>query len=73
MKIGVSVFFPNQSDWPRFLTMERGENGRPRPEKADHEVWAQNLKTSRLAEELEFSSLWTIKHRVDDDQSRESG
>jgi hypothetical protein len=53
--------------------MERGENGRPRPEKADHEVWAQNLKTSRLAEELEFSSLWTIEHRVDDDQSRESG
>ena len=22
MKIGVIVFFPNQSDWPRFLTME---------------------------------------------------
>lgn len=64
MKIGVSVFFPNQSDWPRFLRMERGENGRSRPEKADHDVWTENLKTARLADERGFSSLRTIEHRV---------
>jgi len=64
MKIGVSVFFPNQGDWSRFLAMERGEDGPPHPRKADHEVWAENLKTARLAEELGFSSLWTIEHRV---------
>jgi hypothetical protein len=44
--------------------MERGENDRPSPEKADHDVWAENLKTARLAEELGFGSLWTIEHRV---------
>ena len=64
MKIGVSIFFPNQSDWPRFLAMERGEEGPPRPKKPDHDVWAENLKSARLAEELGFSSLWTIEHRV---------
>jgi alkanesulfonate monooxygenase SsuD/methylene tetrahydromethanopterin reductase-like flavin-dependent oxidoreductase (luciferase family) len=64
LNIGVSIFFPNQSDWPRFLAMERGEEVPPRPKKADHEVWAENLKSARLAEELEFSSLWTIEHRV---------
>jgi len=60
----VSVFFPNQGDWPRFLAMERGEDGPPRPKKADHDVWSENLKTACLAEELGFSSLWTIEHRV---------
>ena len=64
MKIGVSVFFPNQGDWPRFLAMERGEGGPPRPKKPDHDIWAENLKPARLAEELGFSSLWTIEHRV---------
>ena len=44
--------------------MERGENSRPRPEKAYHEVWAENLKNARLVEELEFSSLWSIEHGV---------
>src|SRR5436190_1295870 len=43
MKIGVSVFFPNQSDWPRFIAMEQGQDGPSRPKKADHEVWAENL------------------------------
>ena len=60
MKIGVSVFFPNQSDRPRFLATERGEDAPPRPKTADHDVWAENLETARLAEELGFSSLWTM-------------
>jgi alkanesulfonate monooxygenase SsuD/methylene tetrahydromethanopterin reductase-like flavin-dependent oxidoreductase (luciferase family) len=64
MEIGVSVFFPNQSDWPRFLAMEGGENGPPHPKKVDYDVWAENLKTAGLAEDLGLSSLWTIEHRV---------
>lgn len=64
MDIGVSVFFPNQRDWPRYLAMEGGAGGPARPEKPDHQVWAENLKVARLADELGFDSLWTIEHHV---------
>ena len=64
MDIGVSVFFPNQRDWSRYLTMEGGAAGPARPEKLDHEVWAENLKVARLADELGFDSLWTWDHLI---------
>lgn len=64
MEIGASLFFPNQSDWARFLAAERGENVPSHPSKADHEVWAENLKAARLIEQLGFDSLWTIEHHV---------
>jgi alkanesulfonate monooxygenase SsuD/methylene tetrahydromethanopterin reductase-like flavin-dependent oxidoreductase (luciferase family) len=61
MRAGVSLFFQNSEDWPRFLA---GENGERTAGPHDAEKWIEDLRFGELADELGFDSLWTVEHHV---------
>ena len=58
MKIGVTTFAQNFSDWERHLA---GEFERP-PKVSDSQVYDDELRLAELVEPLGFDSLWTVEH-----------
>ncbi|MGW4339524.1 LLM class flavin-dependent oxidoreductase [Rhodococcus koreensis] len=64
MKIGVSLFAQNYTDWDRFEAIERGERhleSQP-PTVLDSQIYAEQFRLGRLVEPLGFDSLWTVEH-----------
>ena len=61
MKVGVSLFMQNYSDWDRFEQMEKGADAGPAPVR-DATIYAEDLHLGRLVEPLGFDSLWTVEH-----------
>ncbi|MDO8212021.1 LLM class flavin-dependent oxidoreductase [Conexibacter sp. CPCC 206217] len=64
MKVGLSLYIQNYPDWDRFNALERGEDVPPLEPNTDAQVWAEELETVLMIEELGFDSLWTVEHHV---------
>ncbi len=62
MRVGVTIFNQNYVDWDRYEAEERGESVPARPTKSDREVFNEELRIARAADELGFDSVWTIEH-----------
>jgi alkanesulfonate monooxygenase SsuD/methylene tetrahydromethanopterin reductase-like flavin-dependent oxidoreductase (luciferase family) len=58
MRVGVSLFFQNFTDFDRFLA---GAYDQP-PSVPDAQVYEENLRLGDLVEPLGFDSLWTVEH-----------
>jgi alkanesulfonate monooxygenase SsuD/methylene tetrahydromethanopterin reductase-like flavin-dependent oxidoreductase (luciferase family) len=58
MHAGITLFFNNFYDWPRYLAREFD---RP-PETSDAQILVQNLALGDMAEPLGFDSIWTVEH-----------
>jgi alkanesulfonate monooxygenase SsuD/methylene tetrahydromethanopterin reductase-like flavin-dependent oxidoreductase (luciferase family) len=61
MKVGVSLFMQNYTDWDRFERIESGAPTSPVAE-PDWKIYADELALGRLAEPLGFDSIWTVEH-----------
>jgi len=61
MKVGVTLFMQNYTDWDRFESAERGASIGP-PKIADWKVYEEDLHLGRLVEPLGFDSLWSVEH-----------
>ncbi|MDO8187937.1 LLM class flavin-dependent oxidoreductase [Conexibacter sp. JD483] len=64
MKVGLSLYIQNYADWDRFNALERGEQVPPLEPNTDAQIWAEELETVAMIEELGFDSLWTVEHHV---------
>jgi len=61
MKVGVSLFMQNYTDWDRFESIERG--GEIVPARIhDSQIYAEELRLGKQVEALGFDSLWTVEH-----------
>jgi alkanesulfonate monooxygenase SsuD/methylene tetrahydromethanopterin reductase-like flavin-dependent oxidoreductase (luciferase family) len=61
MKVGVSLFMQNYTDWERYERAERGEAVGP-PAIPDWKIYEDELRLGRLVEPLGFDSLWSVEH-----------
>lgn len=62
MKVGVTLFVQNYTDWDRFEAAERGESVASRPEYPDQQRFHDDLKIALAAENLGYDSVWTVEH-----------
>ena len=60
MKVGVSLFIANYTDWERY---EAKATDTP-PAKPDSEVYAEALRLGDLIEPLGYDSIWSVEHRT---------
>ncbi|MSQ11489.1 MAG: LLM class flavin-dependent oxidoreductase [Dehalococcoidia bacterium] len=58
MKVGVTLFAQNYTDWDRF---QSGAFTR-KPKVPDHQAYYEDLKIGELAEPLGFDSVWSVEH-----------
>jgi alkanesulfonate monooxygenase SsuD/methylene tetrahydromethanopterin reductase-like flavin-dependent oxidoreductase (luciferase family) len=61
MKVGVSLFMQNYTDWDRFESIEKGGAIVP-PRIHDSQIYAEDLRLGRLIEPLGFDSIWSVEH-----------
>jgi alkanesulfonate monooxygenase SsuD/methylene tetrahydromethanopterin reductase-like flavin-dependent oxidoreductase (luciferase family) len=61
MKVGVSLFMQNYTDWDRFEAIERGGAIVP-PRIHDSQIYEEDLRLGRLIEPLGFDSIWSVEH-----------
>jgi alkanesulfonate monooxygenase SsuD/methylene tetrahydromethanopterin reductase-like flavin-dependent oxidoreductase (luciferase family) len=62
MKVGVTLFVQNYSDWDRFEAAERGESVASKPAESDQKRFMDDLKLALAAEPLGYDSVWTVEH-----------
>ena len=62
MRVGVTIFNQNYTDWDRYEAEERGESVSQTPAKPDREIFYEELNLARIADEVGFDSVWTIEH-----------
>ena len=61
MKVGVTLFAQNYTDWDRFEASERGE-GAGAASIPDAQIYQEELHIGRLVEPLGFDSIWAVEH-----------
>jgi alkanesulfonate monooxygenase SsuD/methylene tetrahydromethanopterin reductase-like flavin-dependent oxidoreductase (luciferase family) len=61
MKVGVSLFMQNYTDWDRYEAIEHGGTI-TRPRVHDSQIYADDLRLGRMVEPLGFDSLWSVEH-----------
>jgi len=62
MKVGVTLFVQNYSDWDRFEAAEKGKPVASRPDFADQKRFHNDLVVAKAVEPLGFDSVWTVEH-----------
>ena len=63
MKIGVSLFAQNYTDWDRFEALERDPSRAWEPPKIpDSQIYREQFQLGHMVEPLGFDSLWTVEH-----------
>lgn len=62
MRVGLSIFMQNYTDWSRFEAAERGEAVPPIPGIDDQSIFAEDVRIGLLSDELGFDSLFTVEH-----------
>lgn len=62
MKVGISLFVQNCSDWDRFEAREARTSDSEAMPVTDAQVFEEDLVIGSLAEPLGFDSLWTVEH-----------
>jgi alkanesulfonate monooxygenase SsuD/methylene tetrahydromethanopterin reductase-like flavin-dependent oxidoreductase (luciferase family) len=58
MRVGVTLFAQNYSDWDRFYDGSWDDN----PKVSDAEIYEQEIEIGALVEPLGFDSMWTVEH-----------
>jgi alkanesulfonate monooxygenase SsuD/methylene tetrahydromethanopterin reductase-like flavin-dependent oxidoreductase (luciferase family) len=61
MKVGVSLFAQNYTDWDRFEAAESQADDKPQ-KISDAQIYREQFKLGKLVEPLGFDSLWTVEH-----------
>lgn len=64
MRVGVTLDFQNHHDWERFEAYERGDDVPALPAIPDRQIWEEDLRLIRLADELGYDSFWLVEHHV---------
>ena len=62
MKVGVTLFAQNYTDWDRFEAVEAGVTDAPPPRVVDAQIYQEQFRLGDLVEPLGFDSLWTVEH-----------
>jgi alkanesulfonate monooxygenase SsuD/methylene tetrahydromethanopterin reductase-like flavin-dependent oxidoreductase (luciferase family) len=63
MKVGVSLFAQNYTDWDRYEAIEaKAEDENKPPRISDAQIYAEQFRLGKLVEPLGFDSLWTVEH-----------
>jgi alkanesulfonate monooxygenase SsuD/methylene tetrahydromethanopterin reductase-like flavin-dependent oxidoreductase (luciferase family) len=61
MKVGVTLFMQNYTDWGRFESIEHGGPVEPAAV-TDARIYADELHLGSLIEPLGFDSIWSVEH-----------
>jgi alkanesulfonate monooxygenase SsuD/methylene tetrahydromethanopterin reductase-like flavin-dependent oxidoreductase (luciferase family) len=61
MKVGVTLFMQNYTDWDRFEAAEAGAEITP-ARVSDSTIYEEELYLGKLVEPLGFDSLWSVEH-----------
>ena len=63
MKVGVTLFAQNYTDWERFEEVEAdpSKEGTP-PRISDTQIYREQFQLGDMVEPLGFDSLWTVEH-----------
>src|SRR4029077_3092263 len=61
MKVGVTLFMQNYTDWDRFEAAEAGAEIMP-ARVSDSTIYEEELYLGKLVEPLGFDSLWSVEH-----------
>jgi alkanesulfonate monooxygenase SsuD/methylene tetrahydromethanopterin reductase-like flavin-dependent oxidoreductase (luciferase family) len=64
MRCGITLYLQNYPDWGRFGALERGEDVPPLEPNTDAQIWAEEIETGVMIDELGFDSIWTVEHHV---------
>jgi alkanesulfonate monooxygenase SsuD/methylene tetrahydromethanopterin reductase-like flavin-dependent oxidoreductase (luciferase family) len=64
MRVGVTMYIQNYSDWDRFNALERGEDVPPLEPNTDAVIWDEEIDAALQVEELGFDSLWVVEHHA---------
>ena len=64
MRCGVTLYIQNYPDWDRFEALERGDETPALEPNTDAQIWAEEIDTGVMIEELGFDSLWAVEHHV---------
>ncbi len=62
MKVGVTLFAQNYTDWDRFEAIEAGAADVPGQRILDAQIYQEQFHLGDLVEPLGFDSLWTVEH-----------
>lgn len=62
MKVGVTLFAQNYTDWDRYEAIEAGATDIPSQRISDSQVYREQFHLGDLVEPLGFDSLWTVEH-----------
>ena len=62
MKVGVTLFAQNYTDWDRFEAVEAGATDAPPQRISDAQIYQEQFHLGDLVEPLGFDSLWTVEH-----------
>ncbi len=62
MKVGVTLFAQNYTDWDRFEAVEGGATDAPVQRILDAQIYQEQFHLGDLVEPLGFDSLWTVEH-----------
>jgi alkanesulfonate monooxygenase SsuD/methylene tetrahydromethanopterin reductase-like flavin-dependent oxidoreductase (luciferase family) len=64
MKVGVSLFAQNYTDWDRFEAIENGDRSLEAvpPKVLDSQIYSEQFRLGDHVEPLGFDSLWTVEH-----------
>ncbi len=62
MRVGVTIFNQNYADWDRYEAEERGDAVPARAQRADRDIFAEEIEIARIADSSGFDSVWTIEH-----------
>src|SRR5690606_30468219 len=62
MKVGVTLFAQNYTDWDRYEAVEAGASDAPEQQISDAQVYQEQFHLGDLVEPLGFDSLWTVEH-----------
>jgi alkanesulfonate monooxygenase SsuD/methylene tetrahydromethanopterin reductase-like flavin-dependent oxidoreductase (luciferase family) len=58
MRVGVTLFAQNYSDWDRFIDKRWDDE----PVISDGQIYAEEIAIGKLVEPLGFDSLWSVEH-----------
>lgn len=62
MKVGVTLFAQNYTDWDRYEAVEGGATDAPAQRIPDAQIYQEQFHLGDLVEPLGFDSLWTVEH-----------
>jgi alkanesulfonate monooxygenase SsuD/methylene tetrahydromethanopterin reductase-like flavin-dependent oxidoreductase (luciferase family) len=63
VKVGVSLFMQNYTDWDRYEAMEKDPTVASTPPRiSDAKIFQDHLHLGRQIEPLGFDSIWTVEH-----------